>query len=196
MARNRKPEERADVDEVIKLLKWMASGGVGPPPAHSADSMKAASGLAAIKQLVQREIDVFKQQPGGLAAVWALEERGLLDASDILEALTSGRDHPIFDFVKGIRARGYGQSSPPTRRELAGRLTLVGMVRAYCIAANVKPAPALRVVVEACSSENLKFTPDQIRGWEREWARCDNRDVDHAGRREASGYHGFERPRH
>jgi hypothetical protein len=52
------------------------------------------------------------------------------------------------------------------------------MVRAYCIAANVKPATALRVVVEACSFEDFKFTPDQIRSWEREWGKCDNRDVD------------------
>ena len=107
-----------------------------------------------------------------------LAERGLFDAAEMLEAMMTGHDHPIFDFMQGIRASKRPQSAPPTIRELAGRLTLVGMVRAYCIAANVKPATALRVVVETCSFEDFKFTPDQIRGWEREWAKCDNRDVD------------------
>jgi hypothetical protein len=109
MARNRdRLEPAAFADEVLALFRWAANGSVGQPPSYSRDSCKAAVGLSAIEQLVRREVGVFKQQPGGPAAVLVLAERGLLEAAEMIDALKSGgrQDHPIFDFVKGISARG------------------------------------------------------------------------------------------
>jgi len=167
MARNRERlDPAAFADEVLALFRWAVNGSSGQPPSYSVDSGKAALGLAAIDQLVRRETDVLKQ--GNLTDLENLAEKGLLDASDMLEALTSGRDHPIFDFVRGIRASGKRpQSAPPTNRELHGRAALVGLVRAYCTAAGASELEALRVVAECCSLENFKFTSEMIKGWGR-----------------------------
>jgi hypothetical protein len=123
--------------------------------------------LFAIHQAVRREIDVIKQQYRGTAAIEALKENGLLDAGDMLEALMTGRDHPIFDFVRGIRAGKRPSSAPPTNRELSGRAALVGLVSAYCTAAGVSELEALRVVAVCCSFENFKIRSEMIKGWSR-----------------------------
>jgi hypothetical protein len=167
MALNReRPAPAAFADEVLALLRWARNGHVGQPPSHSVYSAKAAVGLSAIDQLIRRETDVLKQ--GNLTDLENLADKGLLDASDMLEALMTGRDHPIFNFVQGIRASGKRpQSAPPTIRELHGRAALVGLVRAYCTAAGASELEALRVVAECCSLENFKFTSERIKGWGR-----------------------------
>jgi hypothetical protein len=64
---------------------------------------KVGVGLAVLQKLADTEFDHLVSTKGLLA----LRESGLREAIALLDALTTGTRHPIFDHVEGLRSKRY-----------------------------------------------------------------------------------------
>jgi hypothetical protein len=92
----------------------------------------------------------------------------ILGALAIIDALTSGRDHPIWRHIAGLKSKRFRmQNAPPNQAEQVGRIFVVGLVRAYQQTANVSRRAAIQAVIEACRFPDFEFGADQIKRWDR-----------------------------
>jgi hypothetical protein len=160
-------------DMVVALQKWALDSRSSPPPSDNLDVRRVAFGLAAIQKLIRERGKVLK----GAGDLDGFTAEGLKAADDIVEALLTGREHPIFDYVDGIRTnRGSGRPRP-LNKEWVSRGCIVGAVEAYRKAAAVSEAEAIRVIIESCSSSDFKLTYEQIRSWQRQFNDRKGEDV-------------------
>jgi hypothetical protein len=147
MARRRSRElDNADfAAAVIELYKAAVRGELDKfPGSQDREVREVAFALTTIRQLLDREF-----APGGAAAD---PGKPMLGALAIIDALTSGRDHPIWRHIKGLRSKRFRmQNAPPNRSEELGRACVVGLVRAYQQTANVSASAARDAVIAVCA---------------------------------------------
>jgi hypothetical protein len=145
--------------DVRELYDAAISGNLADHPDVGDDDVrKLAFGFAILRQITDQFLKKFEADPDPRR----LPNSGLPDASAIIDALTTGKDHVIFRYIKGLRAsrkRGADQE----RREMLG-----GLVRAYKKAAAVSDREASLAVVEFIKP-NGRFTDEQLRKWVRDY---------------------------
>jgi len=121
---------------------------------------EVAFGITIIRQLLDREAKADKAQPD--------PTKPILGALAIVDALTSGRDHPIWRHIAGLKSKRFRmQNAPPNLLEQMGRVVVVGLVRAYQEVANVSASAARDAVIAACRFRDFEFGKEQIRRWDR-----------------------------
>jgi hypothetical protein len=162
MAR-RRSRELSDADfasAVVELYKAAVRGDVENFSAGKGREVReVAFSLAIIRQLLDRELE---------GATIDLPGKPILGALAIIDALTSGRDHPIWWHIAGLKSESFRtQNAPPSRIEELGRVIAVGLVRAYQQTANVSRREAIRAVVATCRFEDFTLREEQIKRWDR-----------------------------
>lgn len=162
MTKNTGTETNAEFAEKVIQLFGAAVRGK-PCDIDDRDVRRVALGLATLQQLVSREIRTLESTLDWPAYA-------LVDADAILNALTTGRKHPIWRHITGLQAgRRRPQRAGPNAIENLIRAVMVGFVRAYQRTANVSQSEAIRQVMNVCRSQSDGdvFTFEQIRAWDR-----------------------------
>jgi hypothetical protein len=132
----------------------------------------------------QREFDrEIRQVAFGLAALRAasnyilgelendqdvtrLASSGLVDAVAILDALTSGQDHPIWRHIDGLKSGAYRPNrAPKARTERLRRSLAGGLVLALQKAGRLSVREAAKATISRVQSNDFSFTLDQLRKW-------------------------------
>jgi hypothetical protein len=89
-----------------------------------------------------------------------------MDAAAILDALTSGQDHPIWRHIRGLKSIAYrpGRARKATteqiRQAIAG-----GLVLALQKAGGLSAREAAKAIISRIQSTDFSFTSDQLRKW-------------------------------
>lgn len=120
---------------------------------------EVAIGLSTLRILADRELDRLLKKPAGLSR---LQASGLRQAIASLDALGTGKRHPIFDHVAGVQSEAFRhlRSKPNTIKEMDLN-GLLGTVRALRVA-GVKESVAIRRTIEACKL-NGQYSERQLR---------------------------------
>jgi hypothetical protein len=127
------------------------------------DACRIGYGLAAIRQAVDRR---FKE------AVPEEMQEGLREALAIVDALTSGRAGPIWDFLDGMRTGAHRDGRmPPNLIDQMGRDWVLGIVCALEQAGNKH---AKREVVRMCAEVGVTLDQRQLRSWAEARRRSDD----------------------
>jgi hypothetical protein len=122
-----------------------------------ADARRVIAGLATLRAALERYVKVVKASTDADA----LPASGVVDAYEILEALTKGQEHPIWRFRPGTR-----NTRLPTIVETLRRGLAVGAARAYqAESGSISMRAACDVVAKFCSNASYQLTGDQIRSW-------------------------------
>jgi hypothetical protein len=146
-------------EDVVELYEAAISGKLADHPDIGDDDVReVAFGLAVLRQITDHHLKKFEVDPD----LTRLPSSGLREASAIIDAMTSGKDHVIFRYIKGLRAsrkRGADQE----RHEMLG-----GLVHAYAKAKGPKTSvrEAAMAVVEFIEP-NGRFDDEQLRRWAR-----------------------------
>ena len=124
------------------------------------DIYEVAAGLITLRNLADQELDRLRSEKDGLHR---LGKSGLRQAIGLLDALTTGTRHPIFDFVKGIQSKAFRPVR--TRSNVIEKMDkddLVGLVRALK-AIGLKESVAIKQIVDVCKLEPADQWCRQIR---------------------------------
>jgi hypothetical protein len=129
------------------------------------DVRRVAFGLAGIRFALDRYL--------ADAGQGAFVETGAREAFEIFAALTEGNQHPVWDFLEGVRQKGRPK---PNKIELVKRSCIVGFARAYEIKAEVEQGKAIRTICEVCNfADGFSFTEEMVRGWNRRFQEADEK---------------------
>jgi hypothetical protein len=173
-AKGRAPPRRrkSDVDaadlarQVRRVYADRLAGRLPALPVHR-DALRVANGLAALEQLIDRAFDEAEMR-GDLAAFY---ECGLIEAGEILDALTTGKSHPMWRYVDGMKAAGLKLQNPsPSSTERQRRVVLLVFVEAYRISHKL---PIARQAAEQAIADyfngwnNIQLTGATLSGWRR-----------------------------
>jgi hypothetical protein len=93
-------------------------------------------------------------------------ESGANEALAIIDALTSGREHPIWRYVRGVRAFKYRSQAPVNGIDAERQHMIIGVALAYQAKANCSESEAIRIVARACSLPDLPLDAELI---EKSW---------------------------
>jgi hypothetical protein len=93
-------------------------------------------------------------------------ESGAKEALAVIDALTSGREHPIWRYIRGVRAFKYRPQAPVNGIDAERQHMIIGVALAYQAKANCTESEAIRVVARACSLPDLPFDAELI---EKSW---------------------------
>lgn len=140
---------------VLALYRAALDGKSDTVTESDIDVCAVAFGLAALRQA----IDERKVKYDSLR----LAQAGIYQASDILEALTSGEGHAIWKFIDGIKTSRRPQRA--RSNNASERLLFGGVTLAYASGVNVSERAAAMVVAEKIRWENRQVSIEQIRGW-------------------------------
>lgn len=156
------PNGDADFARTVLEYYRAALREEGPDDTPERDARSVAIGLATITSLLRRERAALKSSLDAPAT-------GLVMALEIVDALTTGRGHPIWRHISGVQSAFRMGRMRPTGPELMLRWIVVGFVRAYQQTASVSQSEALRRVSDVCRYEHDGdvFTIEQVRGWDR-----------------------------
>ena len=162
MARRRTSRELDDADFATAVITLYSAALSNKLHTYSGnrnrDVRKVAFGLTTLRQLVDREMRAGNPDPG----------LPLLEAQQIIDALTTGRNHPVWHHVRGLKTGSFRpQRSAPNSVERLGRIAVVGLVGAYAQTANVSQRAAREVVVQVCRFKDFQFKTEQLKGWDR-----------------------------
>jgi hypothetical protein len=151
-----KKDEVAFVKRVLALYAAALDGSSDDHSEDDRDVRSVAFGLAGIKQA----LDDRKAKYGNDR----LLEAGIFQASDIVDAITLGKGHPVWDFIDGVRryrtGRPIGVDSEMKRREV-----LAGITLAYCQAAGVSERVGAAHEAKGVKWEDHQFSEHQIKSW-------------------------------
>ena len=156
-------EEAAFAEAVIEIFKARMAGKA-PKQIHSHEQRQVAYGLFALWQANDHFYKRMQDEhdPSSLAG------SGFPDAMGILEAFTTGHDHPIWKHIDSLRTATFRpQNAPPVAIVKKRRELVVGLVRALQQADNRGELAAVREVVTGIISDDFSFTVNQVRGWVR-----------------------------
>jgi hypothetical protein len=138
---------------------------------------KVAFGLAALRNA----IDYFFEKVRDDQDISRLPSSGLVDAAAILDALTSGQDHPIWRHIDGLKSETYRPGrAPKAKTERLRQLIVGGLVLALQEEGNLSAREAAKIIIsqiQEIQSADISFTLDQLRKWVR-----DNDAREHAER--------------
>jgi hypothetical protein len=129
-----------------------------------------AIGLAVLRNLADDELHQLLSKKDGRSR---LGRSGLRQAIALLDALTTGKRHAVFDLTKGIQFGFFRHlRTQPNVIDKMDRDDILGLVRALIAAQRLEHGPrsqesvAIRRVVERCKLRN-RFTEREIRDWNR-----------------------------
>jgi hypothetical protein len=126
------------------------------------DVRKVAFGLVALRQVINELLPKFAADPD----MYRLPSSGLVDAAAILDALTSGADHPIWKHIEGLQSGAYRPGRAPKveterrRQAIAGGLVLALRKSGY-----PSDRGAAKLIISEIKSQDFSFTEDQVRKW-------------------------------
>ncbi|MCV0387401.1 MAG: hypothetical protein K5821_13410 [Nitrobacter sp.] len=159
--------EKGEFARAVRELYFVAiakSTKDRPAGAGELEVRQVAFGLAAIHQLIQREIDRIKSAP--LSDEFTAT--GLSDAAQLLEGLITGYEHPIHRYVTDLHTADYRSNRPaPNAVDMLGRGIVVGAVRALGSYAGLSSEAEARRQVSPALSGNRPLTPDMVKRWNR-----------------------------
>ena len=118
-----------------------------------------ALGLVVLREGCDRRADELSRTSPTRRAQSAIP-----DAFGIIDALTTGSNHPIRRHISSLNKLKYHQRAPDDRVEQNRRQLVVGLILAYQEAAKVKPPEALKIVYAACK-DFIGLTPGAVRKW-------------------------------
>jgi len=125
---------------------------------------EVGAGLIALRNLAERELDRLRSEKDGLHR---LGKSGLRQAIGLLDALTTGRRHPIYDLVRGIQSKAFrAVRTRPNVIEKMDMDDLVGLLRALKITGQ-KESVAIKQIVRVCKLEPADQWRRRIRDWNR-----------------------------
>lgn len=123
------------------------------------DVRKVAFGLAALRQSVDVAISQMDLR--------TFVATGMIQALGIIDALTSGRDHPIQKHISGLRTGTHRpQNAPPGVIEELGRHCAVALVRELR-KTGLNQTEALNAVISTIKSPSFSPTFETLKGWDR-----------------------------
>ena len=138
---------------------------------------KVAYGLVALRHAS----DYFFEKVQDDQDITRLPSSALLDAAAILDALTSGQDHPIWRHIDGLKSYAYRPGrAPKAKTERLRRSIVGGLVLALQEAGKLSARKAAGIIIseiQKIQSADISFTSDQLRKWAR-----DNDAREHAKR--------------
>jgi hypothetical protein len=155
MARNR-DDGRVAADFAQRVLEVLVKAQAGEPASEkNPDVRRVAIGLAFITKRVKNYSEI---------TVGA--DSGANEALAIINALTSGREHPIWRYLRGVRASKFRSQAPVNVIDAERQHMMIGVALAYQGKTNCTESEAIRVVARACSLPDLPFDAELI---ERSW---------------------------
>jgi hypothetical protein len=129
--------------DVIKLYTAALAGQMAGCADSSLDARRVGFGLVALRQALDPILHRLRNDPLLIAA------GGGFEALAILDALTSGRDHPVWKHIDGLRSGRYRPgAAAPVEQERHRRAMLVGVVLAYQEKTGVSQRAAVQAVVD------------------------------------------------
>jgi hypothetical protein len=127
------------------------------------DVCRVGFGLAAIRQAIDQRFKTMDPEE---------MQEGPREALAIVDALTSGRAHPIWSFLEGMRTSAHRAGRMrPNNMELMGQDWVLGTVSALKQAGCKHPK---RAVVDVCADVGVTLDQQQIRDWERARRKSDD----------------------
>jgi hypothetical protein len=142
--------------DVIDLYRARMAG---QPATHPDPEVRAvAFGLVALKQAIEPALQKHRNNPQ------ALVYTGALAADGIIDALTTGRDHPLWKHITALQTATYRPGAPGAH-EQQRRAMFAGVVIAYQEAAGVTLTKASIAVCEGIKAKDFPVTPGQLRKW-------------------------------
>ena len=145
---------------VRDLYSKACRGDLHSAPEQERDVRRVAFGLAHIRTLIDAAARAFKDA----AAYDEKIASGNSEALAIMDALISGRDHPIWKHIRGMRSKEFRpQHSPANGIDVQRQYAVIGLVQAYEKAAGCSRAEAVRKVVNACRSPDFHLDENLIK---------------------------------
>jgi hypothetical protein len=131
---------------------------------HWNNIYEVVAGLITLRNLADQELDRLRTEKDGLHR---LGKSGLRQAIGLLDALATGKRHPIYDLVKGIQTKAFrAVRTRPNAIEKMDMDDLVGLVRALK-ATGLKESVAIKQIVDVCKLEAADQWRRRIRDWNR-----------------------------
>jgi hypothetical protein len=157
------PQFAADVIEAYKA----AIAGKPSQRKFDWEVRKVAFGLVALRQASNYFFEKVRDDED----ITRLPKSALLDAAAILDALTSGQDHPIWRHINGLKSDAYRPGRAPKAKTERLRQSIVGgLVLALHEAGKLsvrKAAERIISEIQEIQSAEISFTSDQLRKWAR-----------------------------
>jgi hypothetical protein len=155
MARKR-DDGRVAADFAQRVLDVLVKEQAGEASSEKdPDVRRVAVGLAFITKGVKNYSEI---------AVGA--DAGANEALAIVNALTSGREHPLWRYLRGVRAFKFRSQAPVNVIDAERQHMIIGVALAYQANTNCTESEAIRVVARACSLPDLPFDAELI---EKSW---------------------------
>jgi hypothetical protein len=156
---------RGNFANAVQAL-YRCAVGIAPKPQYADDLQvrQVAFGLAAIQQLIDQEAKRQLKAPlrDGLTAT------GLAEAMQIIDALVTGRDHPIQRYVSDLHtAKFRANAAPPSSLERLGRGMVTGAIWALTEKAGFSSEAAARRFVCRHLSGDRPLGEGEVKGWGR-----------------------------
>jgi hypothetical protein len=146
--------------DVGELYQAAISGKLADHAAVNDDEVReVAFGLTVLRQMTDHHLKKFEADRD----LTRLPSSGLCEASRIIDALTTGNDHVIFRYIKGLRASR-------KRSDQECHKMLGGLVHAYAEAKAKGKKPNIRkaaLAVVEFIEPNGRFDDEQLRRWAR-----------------------------
>jgi hypothetical protein len=119
------------------------------PTKRWGDVYQVAIGLSTLRTLADRELKRLRKKPRGLLS---LRESGLRQAIALLDALATGKRHPIYDHIAGVQSGAFRplRTKPNTIEEMDFN-GLLAIVRALKAAGVRRQSVAIRQTIKACN---------------------------------------------
>jgi hypothetical protein len=111
------------------------------------DVRRVAHGLVVLREGCDRRADELSR-----TSPTRRVQSAILDAFGIIDALTTGSNHPIRRHISSLNKLKYHQRAPDDRIEQSRRQIVVGLIVAYQEAAKVTPTVAFRTVWDFCQT--------------------------------------------
>jgi hypothetical protein len=162
MARRSKAQsDRVLAEDVLKLFMLAISGDLKATSGdESPEVRQVAFGLAVLQKLVDREISN--------APPFAAAPMGLFEAAMILDAVTSGREHPIWQFLSGMRSRRPNRAQANAIDQKRHE-AVVAFARAIADVGAMKMSPAIRLALKQLNRKDVTF--EMVRTWHKRTTR-------------------------
>jgi hypothetical protein len=176
MLKRTKPDEKLEAPaqddfaaSVIKLYEAALKNHTEPCADSSLETRRVGFGLAALRQALDPFLHKHQNDPLRIAAA------GGFEALAILDALTSGQDHPIWKHIDGLRSARYRPgAAAPVQQEQYRRAMLVGAALAYQKETGVSMRKATAVVCAGDPSARARRRrPRSVTS--RTWSGCSGR---------------------
>jgi hypothetical protein len=149
--------------DVIKICDAEISGKLDDQELSANKKVRAvAFGLIALRQATTHFLEILKNHPDDSR----LPKSGLVDAAAIVDALTTGKGHPVWKHIEALQTPKYRSGAAyPVETDTMRRRMVAGLVCAYKQAANVKINKAAQAVADDIKSEDFSFSAGQLRKW-------------------------------